>query len=296
MRAVTMLLVSPIVCGFLLPSPTQRHSAVIIATTATEDYENTSANAKIAACAKTGDWEAAVALVDGMWSDGLAPDVASYSSAIAACAKAGRPAAALALMDDMNAWGIRPNAVTFATAAASCANAEPPRVRDALALIETMRAAGVAERNIKAADAADAAAAAAARACERAADVVSACCLVRDLQTRPLRSPGLLKPACPASVYRSAIAACDAAGAHSDARRLLREAAADGGAFPPFEPRSANAAAGGGGAQLMDLHGCTVPVARAAVGAALARLASASGTTEVGDLILIDQLTDRLTD
>ena len=49
-------------------------------------------NAALTACAKVGEWEKALSLLDVMETRGVDPDVCSYTSAIAACGRAGEVA------------------------------------------------------------------------------------------------------------------------------------------------------------------------------------------------------------
>ena len=55
----------------------------------------------INACAKGGEWQRALGLLDEMRSRGLVPDEITYNSVINACAKGGESQRALNLLDEM---------------------------------------------------------------------------------------------------------------------------------------------------------------------------------------------------
>ena len=75
-------------------------------------------NAAIDACGKSGQWEAALALLREMPH---APDAYSYGGAIGACGKGGQPEAALALLAEMrDEHGLRPNSVVYNSAISAC--------------------------------------------------------------------------------------------------------------------------------------------------------------------------------
>ena len=98
-------------------------------------------NAAIDACGKSGQWEAALALLREMPH---APDAYSYGGAIGACGKGGQPEAALALLAEMrDEHGLRPNSVVYNSAISACRAAG--QWAKALELYEEVRAAGRAD-------------------------------------------------------------------------------------------------------------------------------------------------------
>ena len=78
-------------------------------------------NAAISACAKGGEWQKALDLVDELKQQrGLEPDVITYTAAISACAKGGQWLTALELLDELKHRGLEPNIITYSAAISAC--------------------------------------------------------------------------------------------------------------------------------------------------------------------------------
>ncbi|KAG5189202.1 hypothetical protein JKP88DRAFT_302516 [Tribonema minus] len=172
-------------------------------------------NAAIAAVARSGQWRAALSLLEVMRQEGLTPTTVSFNAAITACARGGRADVALSLLAQMR--GATAAAATAAAAAAAavtpseCANAASPvpdvdsgiiGVPAAVAVAAATASEGAPALPPLGAESGDSdGAAAAAAATAPVADVVS---------------------------FTAAIGACGDAGRWQDALRLLRDMRADG--------------------------------------------------------------------
>lgn len=93
----------------------------------------------INACAKAGEWQAALSLLRTMDAEhakghGPPPNVVVFTAALGACREAKQVAAGLALLDEMRARGLEPNEVTLHVAAGMLAASG--RHADAKALLE----------------------------------------------------------------------------------------------------------------------------------------------------------------
>eukprot|EP00903_Cladosiphon_okamuranus_P015642 g14444.t1 len=89
-------------------------------------------NAAIEACAKAGQWEHALKLLEEISEIGLSPCVVSYNSAIAACAGADQWEKAVALLDEMRELGLAPVSSTFLPAIEACQRAGEGKLAYAL--------------------------------------------------------------------------------------------------------------------------------------------------------------------
>jgi pentatricopeptide repeat protein len=77
-------------------------------------------NAAISACAKGGQWQQALSLLQEMREKGVIPDRITYSAAISACGKGGQWQQALSLLQEMREKGVTPNVITYSAAISAC--------------------------------------------------------------------------------------------------------------------------------------------------------------------------------
>ena len=95
----------------------------------------------INACAKGGEWQRALGLLDEMRSRGLVPDEITYNSVINACAKGDESQRALNLLDEMRSRGLVPNVITYNSVINACAKGG--EWQRALNLLDEMRSHGL---------------------------------------------------------------------------------------------------------------------------------------------------------
>ena len=159
-------------------------------------------NAALSACAKTGAWEEALALLEEMRARRLSPELVSFNAAISACARAGRWGQALKLLSTMRKVGKPPDRVSFN--GALVAAREGGQGRTALQLLTQMRDRGLAPDG--------ASYGAALSACRRSADGKSAALLVDTMVAEGLAPSE--------SQLVDALGACAVSGAHGEAHAL----------------------------------------------------------------------------
>lgn len=97
--------------------------------------------AAIRALGRTGRWQEAQALFEGMPAKGLRPTVLTFGCLLAALDQGGQAERALALLDRMRRAtdpALHPTEVCFNSAMSACARALPPRWADAVALLDEM--------------------------------------------------------------------------------------------------------------------------------------------------------------
>ena len=163
-------------------------------------------NAAISACEKGGQWERALALLDEMPARGVTPDVISYSAAISACEKGGQWERALALLDEMPAHGVTPDVILYNAAISACEKGG--QWERALALLDEMPAHGVTPDVVSYS--------AAISACEKGGQWERALALLDEMPARGVM-PGVI-------TYNTAIEALFAASQHGACCRVYWEA------------------------------------------------------------------------
>eukprot|EP00611_Tribonema_gayanum_P029574 TRINITY_DN7957_c0_g1_i2.p1 TRINITY_DN7957_c0_g1~~TRINITY_DN7957_c0_g1_i2.p1 ORF type:complete len:566 (-),score=111.39 TRINITY_DN7957_c0_g1_i2:274-1971(-) len=100
-------------------------------------------NSCISACAKAGQWKAALQLLEDMTTNRVQPDVITYGAALDALGRAGddQSEKALGLLRGMSKHGIRPDLICYSSAAHACAKGG--RYKVALQLLEEMTLQGL---------------------------------------------------------------------------------------------------------------------------------------------------------
>ena len=99
-------------------------------------------NSAISACAKSGKWQQAVALLEVMPVARIAPNTITYNSAISACSKGGASDRALDLLSKMRCEpGAQPDVISYNAAISSCR--QRGEWARAQSLLDEMRVAGV---------------------------------------------------------------------------------------------------------------------------------------------------------
>ena len=74
----------------------------------------------LSACGKAHEWESALDLFGSLQADGAAVDVACYNATMSACGRAGQWEPALRLLDEMLDRGPRPNSRSYAAVITAC--------------------------------------------------------------------------------------------------------------------------------------------------------------------------------
>ena len=98
-------------------------------------------SAAISACEKGKKWEKALSLLEQMRDARIKPDVISYSAAISACEKGGQWERALSLLEQMRGEGIEPDVISYSAAISACEKGS--QWEKALSLLEQMRDEGI---------------------------------------------------------------------------------------------------------------------------------------------------------